>query len=279
MILFSPAIAACQFLAWKIQLRAREIIGAISVLVFAFLAWNVVMLWYYWHTEAIVINIKHWCLFAIVSIVTAKYLQWATGVAFWEKARGASFGPKRLSVAKLLALIAMIAVGLVIYTKTNLPRRSEAMFDPKWYQVFAIENQPIASAFVGGIIYPLHWLVVSTAIQLRSWRLASLILWFPMVFLLRWFTGDLYFAQGNYVMGADALNGVVELLTTRQERYQYFPVPDSKDLAHNQRLANLAFESVLQIGLTLVSLSWLAARGMSLRRPSPALPARPDTKQ
>jgi hypothetical protein len=269
MILFAPAITACLFAAWRCRPAASELLSAGIVFVLSMIVWNGIMLWQYWHREVLLSNLIHWLIFMTVSIVAAKYWQWTTGIAILEtresQARGAINGVARLTIRKLLLLVFIIALLIAVYANTTLPYRRSYPESLPVYKLFLFDHQPLVSALIGGLIYPIHWLVVSMALRFGSWRTAIIVGWIPMVMLIRWITGEIYFFDLRYPsIGTDALDSLsdVEHAQFNLKSIGWLNWPQPTNLStdtQSQSAGILAIEAITQSALTLFGL-WIIRR-------------------
>lgn len=115
------------------------------------------------------------------------------------------------------------------------------------------------SAIIGGFLVSFHWLITIAILKLRSFRLAGLILLFPFVMFLRWFTGALYWDAPLAFPGSDALDSgaVLELDGRRYESYvQDFSSPYPALTQTAPGWSVYAVEAVVQLTLILLAVLW-----------------------
>ena len=198
MILFHPASMIVIWLGWKTGLRLAEVLSACLIATLSFGIWNAIMLpGLPWDLvgRTLISNAVHWALFLGVGIAIARYLQWGTSIGIWSenrKARGApNVAPARLSINKLFLLM-VLAAGVTVAYKSLALQPSRVGFRNSPLHYFPLQLKPVISAILGGFLVSFHWLITIAILKLRSYRLAGLILLFPFVMFLRWFTGELY---------------------------------------------------------------------------------------
>ncbi len=270
MTLFHPASMIVIWLGWKTRIRIADLMTVFLVAVVSYGAWNAMMLpGLPWDLvgKTLISNAIHWILYLCVGVSVARYVQWGSSVGVWSesgKARGVTNpAPARLSISKLFLLMLIAACVAIAYKSLALqPTRTSVRTSQ--LDLFPVQLKPVISAIIGGSLISLLWLMAITILKLRSFRLAGLILMFPCLMFLRWFTGELYWDAPLASPGSDALDSgdVLELDGRRYASYVLdFSPPYPTPVQASAGWSVYAVEALVQLIFILVSIRWFRLIG------------------
>jgi hypothetical protein len=182
-ILFAPCTLAAIWIAWnlapnfKIRLLGPILIAAIlSVCCVArFLIASYPSLIYrqsiegYCSQQAFWLTMQgfHWGVFLLVAITTAKIVQWTSGIGI-RNTGAVNRLPNSLSISRLVLLVTLSAAIAFSYQRWFLCFSQgivRGANGPAWYEFFPLGARPWAAGLVGGLLLPIHWLVITAILE------------------------------------------------------------------------------------------------------------------
>jgi len=208
-------------------------------------------------------QVAHWICFLIVGTTIAKFIQWSSGVGIWP-IHAPTRKPAAFSIAKLGLAVTLIAMATLAYQRwfqswsPGILAREES---PAWYEFFPYGSQPWVTGLVGGMLVPIHWLAI-TAIMNQNYSsrwaklaLGSILLaaWLLAAAALQAACSKLYFR--NPIITLPSLEPWI-----RYSIGQPY-VPLAIYTATDPPFTFYMFKALLQIGLVLLVIQWIASLG------------------
>ena len=268
MTLFAPMSVGVVWIGWRTRLSWPEI-GLLGWVMFSnFVVWNSVMLFGLANknlANAIQTNAAHWVVYLLAGCFCTRLIQWIFGIGIWSKNRGEGAqlcepNPKPLSILKLLMVAALVAVLMAAYRYSvqKAAVENQTIYTPfaiSEFQVFSSQSKPIISALIGGILLGVHWTAVATILISNRLRSVGLLVWFPVLMVLRWGSNQIYWAdpimQFDSSQTAAALSPILVADFFRQ-------------VSNQPSWAQYGVEALSQLGLTLIAFVWLAWFGFRI---------------
>ncbi len=259
MTLFAPMSVAVVWIGWRTH-RSWSEVGLLSLVMSAsFAVWNGIMLYglpIATMPDAIQSNSTHWIAYLLAGCFSMRLIQWIFGIGIWHIEQGEGGRrdcephAKPLSIAKMLMILALVAVLLSVY-RNWLPSDARDLSNTKIpfpqtaFQFFPSYSKPTVSAVVGGLTLALHWTAIASIIKCRGFRFVGLVVWYLCMIAIRWGSNQIYWTSSDALIDLNSSPTPILLANLIRQ------------ISNPPTWTQYSVEALVQLGLTLTAYAWL----------------------